>query len=433
MLFEGLLTRYMRSHFSGLMSFDSSTRRLTLPSPVTGRDYLLYVHIPFCESLCPFCSFHRVRFREARARSYFAALERELRWYANAGFRFRELYVGGGTPTVMPEELTRIIRVARELFGIGRVSVETNPNHLVEDVLGSLGDAGVDRLSVGVQSFDDEILAGMGRLAPYGDGATIRERVQAAQGRFETLNVDMIFNIPDQSRDSLERDLRTLKDELRVDQISWYPMMVPAGAAGTIRRSMGRVDYRREREFYELIGGTLEASYRASSVWCFSKTSDMIDEYLTSDHEFVGVGSGAFSYLGGAMYSSTFSLRQYPRLIEAGRPGITHCWPLSRREQMLYDLLMQLLGLRLDRRFLDSKYGGRFYSTLRWVLSSMSLLGMTTMGPDEIRLTPRGRYYWLVIMRDFFVAVDDLRDAMRREIRNADAADPGSRERLATG
>src|SRR5512144_72201 len=88
----------------------------------------LYLHIPFCEVLCPYCSFHRVRFEEGRARRYFNALRREIRRYHDNGFGFGGLYVGGGTPTVLPGELADTLGLIRELNpGLGSVSVETNP------------------------------------------------------------------------------------------------------------------------------------------------------------------------------------------------------------------------------------------------------------------------------------------------------------------
>ena len=110
------------------------------------------------------------------------ALRAEMRAYARLGYRFDAAYVGGGTPTVLPAELGSVLRLARELWPIRSLSVETNPNHLTPEILGLLADCGVDRLSVGVQSFDDGLLASVHRLHRYGSGAEIRDRLAAARG-----------------------------------------------------------------------------------------------------------------------------------------------------------------------------------------------------------------------------------------------------------
>src|SRR6266496_4461870 len=96
------------------------------PVPAGGVGYL-YLHIPFCETLCPFCSFHRVQYCPARAQRYFHSLREEIRRYHEAGFRFSGAYFGGGTPTVEPRELVETIKLARNLFDLREVSVETNP------------------------------------------------------------------------------------------------------------------------------------------------------------------------------------------------------------------------------------------------------------------------------------------------------------------
>ena len=96
----------------------------------TRRPCQLYVHVPFCEVLCPFCSFHRVRYDAPKSSRYFEALRREIRLYHQAGFRFSDVYVGGGTPTVNADELLATLALVRSLSPVRTISIETNPNHL---------------------------------------------------------------------------------------------------------------------------------------------------------------------------------------------------------------------------------------------------------------------------------------------------------------
>ena len=250
------------------MRFDEGLRP-EIPEP-DSTPRLLYLHIPFCERLCPYCSFHRVAFQDKLARDYFRALRREIALYRERGFDFRAIYVGGGTPTVLVDELEQTLNFARQSFRIGEISVETNPNHLTEEVLATLKRAGVNRLSVGVQSFDNGLLKAMNRFDKYGSGEEIAERLKAALGRFDTLNADMIFNLPGQHDAMLERDIDILLS-CNIDQVTFYPLMVSDATRREVTATLGRVDYRKEERFHRRIIGRLVPAYSLSSEWCFSR------------------------------------------------------------------------------------------------------------------------------------------------------------------
>jgi coproporphyrinogen III oxidase-like Fe-S oxidoreductase len=129
------------------------THLSTIVPPRSGHSYVLYTHVTFCESLCPYCSFNRYVFQENRARKYFENLRSELRMVAEQGYTFQSMYIGGGTPTILVDELVKTIDLAKELFGVRDVSAETNPNHLIPEILEPLVGR-VDRLSV-VSKLDD--------------------------------------------------------------------------------------------------------------------------------------------------------------------------------------------------------------------------------------------------------------------------------------
>lgn len=415
MLTETLITAYSRRVTRERMQLDMTSGHVT-PVPAS-RPCMLYVHIPFCESLCPFCSFHRVQLQEPRARLYFRALRKELQRYHDLGFDFAGVYVGGGTPTVLPDELASTLALIRELFHVQQISLETNPNHLHEDVLDALKAARVNRLSVGVQSLDDDLLRRMQRYTPYGSAREIIERLQYTQGVFDTLNADMIFNLPQQSAASLDNDIRQLADEIRIDQISWYPLMSSPSTQQAMRESMGIRTAAREKFFYERIRSRLAGVYTPASAWCFSRGDRMIDEYIVEYDDYVGAGSGAFSYLDGTIYSSTFSINRYIRYCSSGKSAITARRSLNRVEQMQYDFLMKLFGLRLEKQHMGAKYGAGFRRRLWKELLLFRLLGAIREDADSYRLTGKGMYYWLVMMREFFTGVNHLRSDMRTRLR----------------
>lgn len=411
----------LRHEYAAAMHFDEDDHARVSPAPPAA-PCQLYVHVPFCEVLCPFCSFHRVRCNPQRTGRYFDALRREIALYHEAGFRFSEVYVGGGTPTVDVDQLIATLAAVRAVSPVRSISVETNPNHLQPEVLARLREAGVTRLSVGVQSFDDGLLAHMVRLERYGSGAVIRERLAAAQGIFPTLNVDMIFNLPGQSLAMLERDLEVLL-ALGVDQVSYYPLMTAPAARERMARSMGASDIALRRPMYERILARLLGPYRAASAWCFSRVQDargaqgMYDEYIIDQADYVGVGSGAFGRIGQTMTSTTFSIDHYNRRVEGGMNGITQVRRLSTKERMRYDFLMRLFGGELRRDEVRRRWGRAFWWRMAPELAAMRLIGATRHDADAIRLTPAGLYWWVLMMAEFFNAVNDVREQMRAHIR----------------
>jgi len=412
--FEKPLIAVLRREYAAAMRFpDGVVRSLPEPPP---NPCQLYVHVPFCEVLCPFCTFHRVRFCPTRAPRVFQAIRNEIRLYHAAGFRFADVYVGGGTPTVDMTELRAILELVRGLSPVRTISVETNPDHLDPGRLTVLRDCGVNRLSVGVQSFDDGLLRRMERYEKYGSGAAIREHLALAQGRIATLNVDMIFNLPGQTLAMLDRDLDELL-ELGVDQVSFYPLMIAPTARRKVERTMGAQDTADRHRFYERIVERLQSRYQPASAWCFSRGDGMIDEYIIDQEDYVGVGSGAFSFVGGAMYATSFSLNHYCRLVENGHTGISERRALGLRERMRYDFLVRLFGGELSRENIEQRYGRSFWLYMAPELAAMRLIGATRHDRDAIRLTRRGMYCWTLMMSEFFNAVNAFREQMRGNIR----------------
>jgi coproporphyrinogen III oxidase-like Fe-S oxidoreductase len=375
---------------------------------------LLYIHIPFCERLCPYCSFHRIQFDARLCREYFQALRREIVLYKEQGHDFKGIYVGGGTPTVMIDELAETLGLARQCFRIDGISVETNPDHLTDDRLVVLRQAGVNRLSVGVQSFDDGLLKSMQRFDKYGSGETIAGRLKDVLGRFDTLNADMMFNFPSQTERMLERDLQILTG-MAMDQVTWYPLMASDATRRRVREVFGRVDYNQERQFYGRIVSGLVPPYRFSSAWCFSWGAAMVDEYIVNYDTYAGLGSGAIGYLNGTCYANTFLVPEYIERLRRGELPLIASRNFSIRDRMRYDFLMRLFSTTLDPRDLSKKYGRSIIPYLGVELLALLVFGRLYRDGGIYHLTARGRYAWVIMMREFFIAVNNFRDFCRSE------------------
>jgi len=412
-LINQIVTRMAKREFSRSLKFEEGALP-ELPSCIDEKQRLLYIHIPFCEELCPYCSFHRITFEETLTKRYFKALRREIKIYHEKGYKFNGIYVGGGTPTVLIDELAETLKMAREVFSITDISVETNPNHLNSENIEILQQSGVKRLSVGVQTFNDDLLKIIGRYDKYGSGETIVDKLKNTQGCFDTLNADMIFNFPGQTAEMLDADLAILLS-MNMDQVTFYPLMISALTQEIMEKTMGNVNFGGEEKLYKLIVRRLEKNYDFSSAWCFSRKKSLIDEYVVDYDEYAGLGSGAIGYLRGTCYSNSFDIAKYIASLEAGKLPLQASREFDLHDQMSYDFMMKLFSTKLDITALQDKYNGKFINTLWKEIAAFEIVRAFRYFPPYLRLTPRGRYLWVIMMREFFIAVNNFRDYCRKQ------------------
>ncbi|MHC4226378.1 MAG: coproporphyrinogen III oxidase family protein [Planctomycetota bacterium] len=377
--------------------------------PDKSKKYLLYIHIPFCANLCPYCSFVRIKFEPALAARYFEVLEKEIRAYFSLGYQFDSIYVGGGTPTIWPEKLVEILSLAKSLWPIRQISTEANPDHLIPDTLQKLKDVGVNRLSVGVQSFSDDILTSVHRSRQYGSSEGIKQRLTSIKGMFDTLNVDMIFNFPNQTMEMLAEEIRALK-ELNVDQVTYYPLMISSFQQHEIEKKCGKRHKLHGRKAYDFIVDQLADQYRCESVWCFSKQAESIDEYIVRHDEYIGVGPGSWSYVKGALYHNTFSVQDYVQRGESDQSLITACRVFSKRDRTRYMFMLSLIAGSASLSDIENKVGGHFWLFLGGELLFLLLIGALVVRDGKLVLTRKGRYYWVILMGTLFSVVGDYRN-----------------------
>ena len=473
MLSEKLLTKAVEVTTDSYLKLKPTDER-RIPAPDPGKRYMLYMHVPFCERLCPYCSFNRFPFAEDRAKPYFENMRREMKMVADLGYDFDSVYIGGGTPTIMLDELCRTIDLARELFDIKEVSSETNPNHLTPEYISAL-EGRVQRLSVGVQSFDDGLLKQMDRYDKYGSGDEIIERIRMASPHFVSMNADMIFNFPAQTEDILISDIERVV-ESGASQTTFYPLMASPSVQKSLRETVGPVDYAREQLFYEIICELLlgpdekSGLFELGSAWTFNRkpcgtsssgsidvsrnevrvdipspksnapqdfqthesdirnseihettlpfdgvvSEPMIDEYVVNYEEYPAIGSGGITYLGSNLYVNTFSVKEYNEAIESGRMSLMGKTTFSLRDRMRYRFMMQLFGLKLDKQEFKRDFGMSIERGLPVEMAFMRASGAFERDDDEcLTLTSKGRYLTVVMMRQFFIGVNRLRDQAR--------------------
>lgn len=205
----------------------------------------LYLHIPFCQAICSYCNFNRGLFDGALKSRYVAALEREIRSAAEAGRRADTIFFGGGTPSLLePREVAQLVRACRETFLLGpdaEITLETNPETATAERLAAFREAGINRLSFGVQSFDDAELTRLGRI--HSAGRAIEAIGDARRTGFSSVSFDLMLWLPGQSPESWQRTVETAIAQ-SPDHLSLYLLELYPNAP--LKEAMARAEGRAE-------------------------------------------------------------------------------------------------------------------------------------------------------------------------------------------
>ena len=343
----------------------------------------LYVHIPFCRSLCPFCPYNKVRYHAGLAADYGTALQRELAAYLAAGAEpFSSLYVGGGTPTLCPELLEL---VSRRVTVTGERAIEVLPSHLTESMAARLLAAGFDAVSLGVQSFDPDVLQHLGRPTTATQN---RDAVARAVGRFRCVDVDLLFDTAFDRPAVLLADLATCL-AMGADQVSTYPLMRFGYTPFGKRPHQPRLEHRLLREAADLAA---DHGYERRSVWTFNRAGGPTYSSITRP-AYVGVGAGAATSAGTWFLVDHFGVAPYLAAVDAGRLPIARLAQLSPTAAGVYRLFWQLYTGTLPTGFVTRGPGGA-----RWLTAALHLgraAGWLAATPDGLHLTASGydRYH----------------------------------------
>jgi len=356
----------------------------------------VYVHLPFCPYICPYCDFAKWPYRRTTAQRYLRALEREIE--AAPSYRARTLYLGGGTPnTYPPREVTRLIERLRARFGpFEEVSVEINPDLQQNDDLAAYARAGVDRLSVGVQSMVASEIATLGRRHTPSD--VRRVVVTAREAGVRSISLDLIFAVPGQT---LESWSRTLADALgcRPDHISVYGLTVEEETPfweWRQREPSAFFDDIAEAAFYErAIEMLFSAGYEQYEVSNFARPGHACAHNLNywQNGEYVGFGVGAASYRHGVRSVHTRSLAEYLSAIECGQTVPSHSESLNERARR-GEAAMLALRTNQGVRFADfnERYGVDFLRYYAPVIEELRSTGLLDVDEKAARLTKRGLF-----------------------------------------
>lgn len=334
----------------------------------------LYVHLPFCRQLCPHCPYNKTLYLADRHRRYGQALLAELK--ARPPDQIRSLYFGGGTPSATPDLIEMVLEHLRP-GPTAEVAVEVHPSDATPMLLKRLRTAGVNRVSLGVETFEQSLLARLGRNYSPRQARRAIENARALD--FDCLDANLIYGIPDQSAEQSRGDAELLL-ALGVDQISAYPLFT------FVHTRMGRqglppVDDRVRLTAQKAIAETcLRGGLERTSVWSYTRSG--LAPYTTVTREnYTGYGASAGSKVDGTFWFNTFSLEAY---LENQCPALVMTTtPAFRRLHWLY---WQIYCCRIDPDRYRHLFDRDLHRDFRGLLFLLRLLGMRR---DTV-LTERG-------------------------------------------
>ncbi len=356
----------------------------------------VYVHLPFCPYLCPYCDFAKWPLRATAARRYLDALCAEIdrEPVAPAG----TIYLGGGTPNAYDARTIEdlVARLRARFHGACEISIEVNPELVREGDFALYRDAGVSRLSIGVQSFDSCEIQTLGRKHTVAqiEGVVARAR----EARLHSVSLDLMFAVPGQSPQSWLRTLRAAV-ALEVDHISAYGLTVEEGtpyAAWRVREPAAFFDDAREAELYGLAIETLEgAGYEQYEISNFARPGHRCAHNLNywANGEYAGLGVGAASYRAGVRSVHTRSLDAYVRAALEGRAIPSDAERLEGRRRAGEAMMLALRtaqGVSLSG--FKERYGIDVMADYAHVVTRFAQTGLLERVGDTVRLTQRGRF-----------------------------------------
>lgn len=371
----------------------------------------LYVHIPFCKSICSFCPYCKVKYTPELCDRYIDALIQEIHMVGNryaSKKKTTSLYFGGGTPALASDRLKEIIDALREHFIITEgIGVELHPDNVTVPVLSTLKAAGVTKISIGIQSFQKKFQRILGRNSV--DSQVLKAAL--AEVPFETVSMDLIFALPEQTFEDLKADV-DLAFRLGANHVAIYPFIDFTFTTSKVTA----MSKKEKRVLLDAITNhCLQKGYTRDSIWTFSSEKQAKYSSMTRDN-FLGFGCSATTLLKDQFKINTFSVEDYCRRIQDGTLATSLTIRFTLRQRMIYYLFWTAYSTKVSSRDFEAFFGvplKRMYGT---ELKIAKLLGFLTEEKGVYQMTLKGAFYYHYYENFYTLAyIDKMWGIMREE------------------
>ena len=356
-----------------------------------------YVHIPFCTQICYYCDFSKVFIKNQPVDSYLEHLLEEFQSYDIQ--KLSTLYIGGGTPTALSapqlEVLLDGLTKNLDLSVLEELTIEANPGDLDADKIAVLKNSAVNRVSLGVQTFDDKMLKKIGRSHLEKDIYENIDRLKLAG--FDNISIDLIYALPGQTMEQVKENVAKAIG-LDIPHMSLYSLILENHTVFMNRMRRGKLPLPKEEleaEMFEYIITELErAGFEHYEISNFSKHGFESRHNLMywDNAEYYGIGAGASGYVNGVRYKNHGPIRHYLSAVEEGNARITE-EHLSQKEQMEEEMFLGLRkksGVSMAR--FEEKFGRSFDGLYGEIVRDLVQQGLMQIEGDRVRMTKRGLF-----------------------------------------
>lgn len=375
----------------------------------------IYIHIPFCQQICHYCDFNKVFIKNQPVDEYIEALDSELSLRLQSGAITRNpktIFLGGGTPTALnPSQLLRLMEIIQCHFDLPNViefTSEANPDDLTLEKMQILKDGGVNRLSIGVQSFHPELLKKIGRTHSNEDAYRTIELTKEIG--FQNLSIDLMYGLPGQT---MEDWTETLDIALKLDlpHYSAYSLIIEPKTVFYNLMNKGKLRLPGEdleAEMYGLLMKRMEeAGKRQYEISNFSQVgSESLHNLIYWNNEsYAGIGAGAHGYLNGTRYSNVGPLKRYINLLQEGQLPILQSHEVPKKEKIEEELF---LGLRkidgVSSIHFKEKFNMDLLSIFGAKIEKLTEQGLLEWSKDSLKLTQKGKYLGNEVFQEFLIS-----------------------------
>lgn len=371
----------------------------------------LYVHIPFCKSICNFCPYCKTVFDQELCDKYIDALIKEIHMVGKMQSHKKtvtSLYFGGGTPALASNRIKEIIDALNKYFVITEgIGLELHPDNVNESTLKTLKDAGVTKISIGIQSFLEKYQSILGRKAV--DTNSLKEALSAVE--FETVSMDFIFALPSQTFEDLKEDIDTAFS-IGANHVAIYPFIDFTFTKSPVK-TMATKEKRRLLD--EITNYCLEKGYVRDSIWTFSKSKNAKYSSMTRDN-FLGFGCSATTLLKDQFKINTFSVEEYCKRIDQNLLPTSLTIKFTLRQRMIYYLFWTAYSTRVREKDFEKFFGIPLKKMYGKELKLAKALKFVTYKDGVYEMTLKGAFYYHYYENYYTLSyIDKMWGIMRKE------------------
>jgi len=365
----------------------------------------LYIHIPFCKNNCPFCPYNKIPYNKKSAFNFKKALIKEIELYSKKFKKecFDSIYFGGGTPTLLIDNLKEILDKLKGSFVInGSLGIEVHPNDVSEILAEKIKKLGFNIISLGIQSFQKKFLNEIGRN--YDGKKAISATKILKKRNFETFNIDLMFVLNGQNLEHLKKDLETAV-KIGIDQITCYPFFTfPYSSVGKIKK-LKKIKlpnfFLRKRMYYFIYDFLKKNGYHQSSVWSFNKNNTKAFSSVTRNY-YLGLGPGSASYNGKGFYFNTFNLNAYIKKINNHHLPIALKMEVNEKLEKYFWLYWRLYETIIPKETFNKFFNKKIEKYFYFIIRSLRFLHFIEKEDNNLIVLNKRGSYWIHLAQNYF-------------------------------